>query len=125
MSQCFISEKSQLSQCDISAREVDYCSAPYDLKEAAAKIAELERVQYVLRTQLGRAAEDVMRMANERDLLMEISNSLHADFNRLESHRTFGLLNLSCLAPQRLLPRQSLLDAYYELHWHSLVSRYD
>ncbi|BBN15135.1 hypothetical protein MPTK1_6g17350 [Marchantia polymorpha subsp. ruderalis] len=65
-----------------SKREVDYCSAPYDLKEAAAKIAELERVQYVLRTQLGRAAEDVMRMANERDLLMEISNSLHADFNR-------------------------------------------
>ncbi|KAL3696226.1 hypothetical protein R1sor_010302 [Riccia sorocarpa] len=66
--------------------DADSKSVSYDSKEAAAKIAELERVQYVLRTQLERAAHDLIRMANERDLLMEMSNSLHADINRSHQH---------------------------------------
>jgi hypothetical protein len=51
-------------------------------QQSAQKVAELERVQRVLRTQLQSATADLIRMTSERDCLMEISNSLHADFNR-------------------------------------------
>lgn len=53
-----------------------------DTQQSLTKIAELERVQKVLQMQLQSATADIVKMTNERDCLMEISNSLHADFNR-------------------------------------------
>lgn len=49
----------------------------------AAKILELETVQAGLRAQLEATAVDMTRLSNERDLLMELSNSLRADLTRL------------------------------------------
>ncbi|KAL2620530.1 hypothetical protein R1flu_000735 [Riccia fluitans] len=77
-----------------SSQDINSSNVSCDCKEAAARIADLERVQHVLRTQLERAAHDLMRIANERDLLMEISNSLHADKNR--SHQQE---NMRCSEP--------------------------
>ncbi|CAM6098805.1 unnamed protein product [Calypogeia fissa] len=71
------------NECDTSK------SGSGDNQQAASKIAELERVQKVLQSQLENAAADIIRMTEERDCLMEISNSLHADFNRFVRHTNF------------------------------------
>lgn len=53
------------------------------IKNQAAKIGEMEKVQAGLRAQLEATSVDMKRIAAERDLLLELSNSFRADLTRL------------------------------------------
>ncbi|CAK9220196.1 unnamed protein product [Sphagnum troendelagicum] len=53
------------------------------IKNQAAKIGEMEKVQAGLRAQLEATSVDMKRIAAERDLLLELSNSFRADLTRV------------------------------------------
>ena len=51
-------------------------------EKLSAKISELEQTQMKLKTQLEATLAHAAKLADERDLLMDLNNSLHADLSR-------------------------------------------
>lgn len=48
----------------------------------SSRLAEMEQTQAILKAQLEATVANAARIADERDILMELNNSLHADLNR-------------------------------------------
>ncbi|MCO5571976.1 hypothetical protein L7F22_025727 [Adiantum nelumboides] len=51
-------------------------------EDMPSRLAELEQTQIILKAQLEATVANAARIADERDILMELNNSLHADLNR-------------------------------------------
>ncbi|KAH6559169.1 hypothetical protein KP509_1Z024900 [Ceratopteris richardii] len=51
-------------------------------EDMSLRLAELEQTQNMLKVQLESTIANAARIANERDILMELNNSLHAELNR-------------------------------------------